>query len=404
LGWWGKSKVFARQGISLGKNCIKDIFALTSNHAVAYAVKSLDVDVIASYPITPQTTIVEKLAEFVANGELDAEFVNVESEHSALSVILGASAAGARTFTATSSQGFLLMHEILHNVAGLRLPVVMALPSRAVSAPISIHGDYSDLMTGKDVGWIIFVCASAQEVYDTVLQAYAVAEDERVCLPAMVSYDGFLMSHTMERVEIYHDELIFEFTPKKVRQLLSPENPLTLGELALPDSYYKYKYSQLSALEDSAKVIKEVHEKFYEFFRIRYDFIEEYYIEDADFIIVAYGGASWGNAVEAVKITRYRGLKTGALRIRVLRPFPSEAISSALKNAKAFAVVDRAISFGASTPGPVYTDVLASLAKHKINLSSLCVIAGIGQKTMYVNDLVEVFEELAKGKEGVKLL
>lgn len=396
--------MYTEESASSKKSFVKDVLALTSNHAVAYAVRSLDVDVIASYPITPQTTIVEKLAEFVANGELDAEFVNVESEHSALSVVLGASATGARTFTATSSQGFLLMHEVLHNVSGLRLPVVMAVPSRAVSAPISIHGDYSDLMTGRDVGWIVFICASAQEVYDTVLQLYAVAEDERVCLPAIVAYDGFLMSHTMERVEVYRDEIVLEFAPKRVKRLLDPANPVTLGELALPEHYYRYKYSQLSAMDGSREVIKSVFKSFYSYFGIEYDFVERFKTEDADFIIVVYGGASWGNAVEAVNITREKGLKTGVLRIRVLRPFPVKEVVDTLRNVKGFLVVDRAISFGASTPGPVYTDVVVSLAEYGLSIPSVCVIAGIGQKVMYVSDFVRVLEELVKGKEGVILL
>jgi pyruvate ferredoxin oxidoreductase alpha subunit len=220
--------------------------ALTGNYAAAYAVKAADVDVIAVYPITPQTTIVEKLSEFVANGELNAELIHVESEHSALSAVVGASAAGARVFTATSSQGLELAHEILHIASAMRLPIVMAVPARAISAPISIHNDYGDVMNARDTGWIIYIAASAQEVYDTIIQAYRVAES--VNLPAMVAYDGFLLSHTVEPVELNDEEEVRRFLPRPVRPYtLNPKRPVTMGPLASPDWYYEFKYQQASA-------------------------------------------------------------------------------------------------------------------------------------------------------------
>ena len=376
------------------------MIALTSNHAVAWAVKQCDVDVIAAYPITPQTTIVEKLSEFVVEGELDAELINVESEHSALSAVLGASATGARTFTATSSQGFALMHEVLHNVAGLRLPVVMAVPTRALSAPISIHNDYSDLMSGRDTGWIIFIASTAQEVYDTIIIAYKVAENKDVMLPCIVAYDGFLMSHTMEAVDTLKDDVVRDFLLHEFSGYLS--EPSTLGELAMPEHYWKFKYEQWEAMEKSREVIRSAHEEFLSISGRKYGFTEEYYIDDADFVVVCYGGIGWGNSVEAVRELRAKGKKVGALRVRTFRPFPSDDVTDALRDVKAFAVVERAISFGSSYAGPMTGDILSALAQKGIVKPYICAFMGIGQKTAFVSDFVKLFEMLEKEKFGLR--
>ncbi|MEZ0248189.1 MAG: transketolase C-terminal domain-containing protein [Thermoproteus sp.] len=377
----------------------KAVLALTSNYAVAYAVKAADVDVVAVYPITPQTTIVEKIAEFVDDGELNADLIHVESEHSAMSAVVGAAAAGARVFTATSSQGLELMHEVLHIASGLRLPVVMAVPARALSAPISIHGDYGDVMNTRDTGWITYIASSAQEVYDTVIQAYRVAES--VLLPAMVSYDGFLMSHTTEPVELNDEEDVRRFLPRGERpNVLRPEKPITMGAFAMPDWYYEIKYQVQEALQSSLKAIEEVDEEYGRTFGRRYGVVQTYKMEDADYAIVAYGGASFGNAREAADIAREKGIKAGVIRLRVFRPFPTSYIVKYLSGVKAFAVVDRAIAFGGPGGGPVFTDVAAALWMNGIDVPGISVIHGIGQRSMYVEDFVKIYEMLRDGEKN----
>ncbi|MEM0464343.1 ferredoxin oxidoreductase [Pyrobaculum sp.] len=371
----------------------KHIEALTTNYAVAYAVKAADVDVIAVYPITPQTTIVEKISEFVANGELNAELIHVESEHSALSAVVGAAATGARVFTATSSQGLELMHEVLHIAAGMRLPIVMAVPSRALSAPISIHGDYSDLMNARDTGWVIYIAASAQEAYDTVIQAFRLAES--VSLPVMVSYDGFLMSHTVEPVELNDEEEVRKFLPRALRPYtLNPKRPVTMGPLASPDWYYEFKYQQVLALKEAYKVAKEVDSEYGRRFGRSYGVVETYRMEDADYAIVAYGGASYGNARAAADIARERGIAAGVVRVRLYRPFPTADVLKALNGVKAFAVVDRAIMFGSPAEGPLYKDIATAMYMHGIDKPALGVIHGIGQRTMYVEDMYKIYTML----------
>lgn len=369
---------------------------LTTNYAVAYAVRDVDVDVISAYPITPQTTIVEKLAEFVANGELDAEYIPVESEHSALSAAIGASAAGARVFTATAAQGLELMHEILYIASGLRLPMVMAIPGRALSAPISIHGDYQDVMSVRDTGWIIFIAATAQEAYDTIIQAYRISEDPRVLLPVIVTYDGFLMSHTTEPVELYDQKLVREFTPRRHRErvLLDPNKPVTMGVLATPDWYYEIKYQAVKALQDSRKTIDEVHSEFAERFGRRYGAVEGFMVDDADYIVITYGGASTWNSVEAAKLARERGIRAGVVRIRLFRPFPTNDLVKVLSNAKAVAVLDRSISPGSPIEGTVFKDVYIALRMNGVEKPMLSVIHGISQRTMYVRELYEIFNKL----------
>jgi pyruvate ferredoxin oxidoreductase alpha subunit len=368
----------------------KLVEALTGNYAAAYAVKASDVDVIAVYPITPQTTIVEKLSEFVANGELNAELIHVESEHSALSAVVGASAAGARVFTATSSQGLELAHEILHIASGMRLPIVMAVPARALSAPISIHNDYGDVMNARDTGWIIYIAASAQEVYDTIIQAYRVAETAN--LPAMVAYDGFLVSHTVEPVELNDEEEVRKFLPRPQRPYtLNPKRPVTMGPLASPDWYYEFKYQQATALREAYKVVKEVDALYGEKFGRSYGVVETYRMEDADYAIVTYGGAAFGNAKAAADVARERGIAAGVVRIRLYRPFPTMDVLRALEGVKAFAVLDRAIMFGSPAEGPLYKDIATAMFMHGVDKPAVNVIHGIGQRTMYVEDMYKIY-------------
>lgn len=378
----------------------KQTLALTSNYAAAYAVKAVDVDVVAVYPITPQTTIVEKISEFVDEGELRAQLIHVESEHSAMSAVVGAAAAGARTFTATSSQGLELMHEVLHIASGLRLPIVMAVPARALSAPISIHGDYSDVMNTRDTGWITLIASSAQEVYDSIIQAYKIAES--VLLPVMVAYDGFLMSHTTEAVELNDEEDVRKWLPRRLDRpnVLTPEKPITMGAFAMPDYYYEIKYQVQEALLGSLEKIAEVDREYGKAFGRSYGIVQSYRLEDADYVVVAYGGASWGNAREAVDEARRRGIRAGALRLRVWRPYPADEVAKALAGVKAFAVVDRAIAFGAPAGGPVYIDTVTALRMRGIDTPGLSVIHGIGQRSMFVEDFVKIFEMLKDGERN----
>ena len=375
--------------------------ALTSNYAAAHAVKMCDVDVIPVYPITPQTTIAEKLSEFIANGELEAEIIHVESEHSALSAAVGAAAAGARVFTATCSQGLMLAYELLPIAAGLRLPMVMAVPCRAVSAPISIHGDYIDLMLARDTGWVILIASSAQEVFDTIIQAFRIGEHPDVLLPVMVAYDGFLMSHTMEAVEVPDNEdAVRAFVPKRVSWItLDVDRPATLGPLALPDWYYEIRYQQVPAMRNAYKVVKEVGEVFGKTFGRRYDAVETYRIEDADYVLVGYG-ATWGFIQEAIDILRERGISIGGLRIRLLRPVPVDDLAELLRDKKGFVVVDKVLITGTPT-GPVFSDIVNALVSRGIHVPGISVVHGVGQRTMYVRDFVELGERAVNMfKEG----
>ena len=363
---------------------------LNSNYAAAYAVKDVDVDVVAAYPITPQTTVVEKIAEFIANGELDAEMIHVESEHSALSACIGAAATGARTFTATSSQGLELMHELLFVASGLRLPIVMAVAARALSAPISIWGDYGDVMATRDTSWIIIIPSTAQEVYDSVIQAYKIAENPNVLLPVMVAYDGFLMSHTYEPVYVAKDRsIILEYVPKKKPSwnVLDPEKPITIGALANPDWYYEFKYQQVIAMQNSFNVMRDAFQEFGKRFGRFYDFIETYNLEGSDIAILTYGGL-YGTVVEAISIMKRNGLNVGAIRLRVFRPFPTESIAKVLKGLKTLIVIDRAISFGATLEGPVATEIATLVYKKGIDIALHSYIASIGQRAVTEEDII----------------
>ncbi len=368
--------------------------SLSSNYAAAYAVKMADVDVIAAYPITPQTHIVEKLSEFIANGELNAEMIHVESEHSAMSASIGASAAGARVFTATASQGLELMHEILHIASGMRLPIVMAVAARALSPPINIWADYSDIMNARDTSWIIYIVSSAQETFDTIIQAYKLAENKEVLLPVMVGFDGFVLSHTFEAVDLPEEEEVRRFIPKQVTwYTLDPDNPLTLGPLGTPEWYYEFKYQQVVALKKALEVARQVDEEYGKVFGRRYGIVEPYKLDDAEIAIVAYGALA-STARAAVDEARKNGLKVGLLRLRLFRPFPVEDIVKHLGNVKAVGVMDRAIAFGAPYGGPVFADILESLYMKGVDVNLSSFILGIGGRPMYLHDVLTVIKKV----------
>lgn len=366
---------------------------LSGNYAVAYAVKQVDVDVIAAYPITPQTTMVEKLSEYVATGELQAEYVPVESEHSALSVVTAAAAAGARVFTSTSSQGLLLMHEILFITAALRLPVVMAVANRAVSAPINIWNDHSDAMDQRDTGWIQIFAESSQEAYDTMIQAYRIAEDLRVRLPVMVNFDGYILTHTYEPVDTLPDEYVREFTPRvKPPFRLSPDEPVSIGTLAPPDYYYEIKYQEVNAIENSLPVIEEVSKEYGDLSGRYYSTAEPSFIEDADVILITMGALS-GTARYIVKELRRHNRKVGLIKLRLFRPFPAKILIDLIRDAKVVGVVDRAVSPGA-IGGPVFMEIAAAMKLHGIDKPIINFIAGLGGRDVTPNDVKYMFDEL----------
>ncbi len=338
--------------------------ALEVSLAISEAVKLLDVDVISAYPITPQTHIVEGLAEMVNNGELDAEFIPVESEHTAMSACVGAAAVGARAFTATNSQGLALMSEILYIASGLRLPIVMVVVNRSLSAPLSIWGDHSDIMANRDIGWIQFFAENGQEALDLVVIAYRVAEDERVVLPAVINIDGFTLSHVIEPVLVPDQRSVLEFAPHRVHQItMDPDKPVMMGPVGIPEIYTEAKKAQNVALVSSRAVIDEAFDEFGRVFGRRYRAVESYRADGAEIVLVTMGGIS-ETAMTAVDRMRRRGQKVGLIRLRVWRPFPFEDIRDALLEARAVAVLDRALSFG-GCGGPVASEIRSALYNTK---------------------------------------
>ncbi len=372
--------------------------ALTGNYAVAYAVKSADVDVVAAYPITPQSPIVEKISEYIANGELDAEMIHVESEHSALSALVGASAFGARVFTATSSQGLEFMHEILYIASGLRLPIVMALANRALSAPLNIWNDYGDAMSARDAGWIMIFDETVQEAHDAVIIAYRIAEHPDVLLPTMITLDGYILSHTVEPVEPVEREDALRFAPKRprgYRPVLDPDKPVTMGVVGTPDYYYEFKRQQVEAMRNSVPIIEEAFRDFCKMTGRCYERVEPYKMDDAEYVLISMG-ATFGNVRAAVDKLRREGVKAGGLKIKVFRPFPADLLAKYLGSGrvKAVGVLDRAVSFGGATEGPVFNEVVAALALRGIHLPMVSFVHGLGGRDIFTDEVVKMFKIL----------
>ncbi len=366
--------------------------ALTGNDSAAYALKQVNPDVAAVFPITPQTELMHKFAGYVANGEVDTNLVAVESEHSAMSACVGAAAAGARVITATSANGLALMWEIVYIAASYRLPIVMPVVNRALSGPINIHCDHSDAMGCRDSGWIQIYCENCQEVYDNVIQAFRIAENADVLLPVMVCLDGFILSHTMEVLETLEDnavkKFVGEYEPKY--PLLDMDNPVTYGPLDLTDYYFEHKRQEIEGMANAAGVVENVGKDFGKLSGRSYGFLNEYRTEDAEKIIVVMGSAV-GTAQTAADELRDKGEKVGVLAIRMFRPFPGKEIRNALANAKAVAVLDRCCSFGLG--GPVFHEIRSALYGCDIPLKSY--IYGLGGRDTYVKDMEEVFGTLS---------
>ena len=378
-------------------------FSATGNQMVTHAFRQVDPDVMAAYPITPQTTIVEGYAKLVANGKVHTEYVTVESEHSALSACIGASAAGARVATATSSQGLALMWEELHVASGMRCPIVMANANRALSAPINIHGDHSDIMGARDTGWVMFFAETAQEAYDNSVISFKVAEDERVQLPVLTTLDGFVTTHAMERCEIEEDQTVKDFVGDHVTKypLLDTDNPVGKGMFAnLGPTYMKVKRVERDALDNSLAVIEE-HGKAWEKITGRpFDLVDSWGTEDADTIVVVLGSVA-GNARYVARQLRAEGKKVGVVRPRVFRPFPAKQIAEACKGAKAVAVLDRSDSFGAQF-APLAVEVAAALFAEGVNIPLSNYITGLGGADVTLDLMYQVYNELDEIVAGTR--
>jgi pyruvate ferredoxin oxidoreductase alpha subunit len=345
--------------------------------AVGDAAMLSDIDVVSAYPITPQTHIVEHLAELVANGELKAAYIPVESEHSAMSACVGAAAVGARTFTSSAAQGLELMHEVLYVASAMRLPIVMAVANRALSAPISIWGDHSDAMATRDCGWIQIFVENGQEAVDSVICAFRMGEDKRVMLPVMVHLDGFALTHVIEPIELPEREDVARFLPPfKYPLPLDPEKPVTMGALGSPFIYTEVKWAQEINIESSKDVITEVWQEFNKAFGRQYSPVEKYRTEGAKVLLLTMGSYS-ETAMVAVDKMRDDGKEVGLLKLRLWRPFPYQEIQEAVKDADVLIVLDRAISFG-GPGGPVCSEIKAALYKEEKRPQVVGFVGGLG--------------------------
>lgn len=376
---------------------------LSGNEAFAEGIRLAKPQVISAYPITPQTIVVERLSEMVEDKSLKAEFIHVESEHSALSCAMGASAVGARAFTATSSQGLLYMAECLTYASGGRFPIVMMNANRSTALPWNIYGDQRDSISLLDSGWIQAYAENAQESLDLALMSYYIAEDKRVSTPFMANLDGFVLTHTYEVVDVPTKKQADEFLPPfKTENKLDLNNPKNLAFSAGPAQNTVFKYKEHIGLLNAKEVIGEAEEKFAKIFGRKYSGLtEEYRTDDADYIIVTLGSIA-GLVRETVDKLRNDGKKVGLLRIRYLRPFPNEEIAGAFKNAKAVAVLEKDISFG--DEGTVYTNVNSALKKQNIHITTSNYIGGLGGKNISEAEIENIFGDIESGKTGVTFL
>lgn len=367
---------------------------MSGNEAVAYAIRQINPDVMPAFPITPSTEIPQMVSTYIANGEMDTEFIPVESEHSSMSATIGAEAAGARSLTATSSAGLALMWEELLLAASNRMPLVLALVNRTLSGPININCDHTDGMGARDTGWIQIYAENNQEAYDNFIQAYPIAEDTRVHLPVMICQDGFITSHAVENITLLEDELVKEFVGEYHPEefLLNPGKPIAVGPYSVSNYAMEARKNQELALESSKQVIAEVAEKFKKLSGRGFSFFEEYKTEDADYIMMLMGSAA-GTAKEAVDELRAQGKKVGVLKLRVFRPFPAEEIAEALKGCKAVAIMDRCESYNGNG-GPLGSETKAALFKNKVMIEAVNYIYGLAGRDFTTTEVKQVFGEL----------
>lgn len=371
--------------------------AKTGNETIAEAMRQINPDVVAAYPITPATEIVQIFAQFVADGQVKTEFVAVESEHSALSAVIGASAAGSRAMTATSSQGLAFMWEMLYIAAGLRLPIVMPVVNRSLSSPINIHCDHSDTMGARDAGWIQIFSENAQEAYDNLIIAVKIAET--ALIPVIVTIDGFIISHGMERVELLSDEEIAEYigTYKPEHPLLDVEHPITLGAIDFTDYYFEHKRSQIEAMKDAHDIICDISREYSKKFAKDYACMEKYRLDDAQVAIVVLGSTA-GTTKAVVDELREKGIKAGLLKLRIFRPFPYEEIKKTLSPLESVAVLDRSDclnSFG----GPLFMEVRSALYRQSSAPRLINYVYGLGGRDITLDHIRSVYQALIRGAE-----
>ena len=367
---------------------------LSGNEAAATAMKQINPDVVAAFPITPSTEIPQYFSTFVDNGAVDTEFVAVESEHSAMSACIGAEAAGARAMTATSANGLSLMWEMIYIASSLRLPIVLSLVNRAVSGPLNIHCDHSDAMGVRDAGWIMLFSENNQEAYDNLLMAHRIAENENVQLPLMVCQDGFITSHSIENIELEEDEEVKKFvgTYKPKHYLLNDKEPIAVGPLDLQGFLFEHKAQQAEAMKNAKDVILKVSEDFEKWTGRHYGLFEEYKLDDAEIAIVCMNSTA-GTTKFVVDNLRNKGIKAGLLKLRVFRPFPGEEIAKALSHLKAVAVLDKADSLNA-IGGALYSDITSSMYTENIHVPMVNYVYGIGGRDTKSTDIESVFTDL----------
>ncbi len=375
---------------------------LSGNEATAIAMKQINPDVVAAFPITPSTEIPQYFSTFVSNGEVDTEFVAVESEHSAMSATIGAEAAGARAMTATSANGLSLMWEMIYIASSLRLPIVMALVNRAVSGPLNIHNDHSDAMGVRDAGWIMLFSENNQEAYDNMLMAHRIAEHKDVQLPVMVCQDGFITSHSIENIELENDEEVKKFVGqyKPEHYLLNDKEPIAIGPLDLQAYLFEHKAQQAEAMKNAKKVIKEVAKEFEKWTGRKYEFFEKYKLDDAEIAIVCMNSTA-GTTKAVVDELREKGVKAGVLKLRMFRPFPAEEIAEALQGLKAVAILDKADSLN-SAGGALFEDVTSAMYVNKKQVPMVNYIYGIGGRdttTMQIESVYNDLQEIVKTGE-----
>lgn len=367
---------------------------LSGNEASAIAMRQINPDVVAAFPITPSTEIPQYFSTFVSNGSVDTEFVAVESEHSAMSACVGASAAGARAMTATSSNGLALMWEVVYIASSLRLPIVMPLVNRAVSGPLNIHCDHSDAMGVRDSGWIMLFSENNQEAYDNLLMAHRIAEHKDVMLPLMVCQDGFITSHSIENIELVEDEAVKAFvgTYKPEHYLLDKDHPIAVGPMDLQTYLFEHKYQQNEAMQHAKKVVLEIAKEFEALTGRTYGFFEEYCLEDAQIAIVCMNSTA-GTTKAVVDDLRAKGVKAGLLKIRMYRPFPAEEIAKALSHVKAVAVLDRADGL-TTCGGALFTDITSGMHTYGVQVPTVSYIYGIGGRDTTTDQIASVYTDL----------
>lgn len=371
--------------------------AINGDNAIALAWKQIDPDVCAAYPITPQTIIVEKFSEYVADGEVSTEFVTAESEHSALTICVASASAGARTFTATASAGLAYMWEMLSVTAGMRTPVVMAVANRALSAPINIHNDHGDAMSSRDSGWLMMFAENVQEAYDNAIIAPKVAEHPDIQLPIMTNLDGFILTHAIERMSPLDTAVVKKFVGpyKPMYPLLDWKHPVTHGLMDGHDYYYEHKYQLVQAMDTALKVFEDTFKEFEKISGRKYNLVEQYQCKDADYVAICLG-STFGTMKATVDQLRKEGKKVGVMMPRVYRPFPFKKLEEALKGKKAVAVMDKHLSIGAC--GPMFPEVVTAVSDLKDAPKMYNYVYGLGGRDAKVDDLKKIFIEMMEGK------